>query len=215
MALRLILLCALSSLVCVAPAARLARTQEQPRAPTSQQTQQRGKDDPAAPAGWKRYSFRYGSGDAFSVVFPQAPEESVTDSDTPDGKLILYVLSSESQKGIYSAVCIEVRLKGGLKLTPELRRQLYETYWSNYVKGFAQVMEQHGDKAEIKPLEAKRVLIGGREGQEQDFTIGNLHGRYRAATGEAQVYVILAISTAGWPSAELESFTDSFKIQSP
>ncbi|MDQ3744162.1 MAG: hypothetical protein M3444_07255 [Acidobacteriota bacterium] len=51
MALRLILLCAFSSLVCVAPAARLARTQEQPRAPTSQQTQPRGEDDPGAPAG--------------------------------------------------------------------------------------------------------------------------------------------------------------------
>lgn len=215
MALRLILLCALSSLVCVAPAARRARTQEQPRAPTSQQTQQRGEDDPRAPAGWKRYRYRYGSGDAFSVVFPRLPEESTENPEMQGGKLVVHFLSAQSDRGLYFAACIEIHTDAGLKITPEARRLIYQDFWKNFSGGLVEGMERGGVKAEVTALDPKRILISGREGQEQEFLIKDMHGRYRAATGDTQVYIIVALSTAGWPSAELESFSDSFKIQSP
>jgi hypothetical protein len=218
MARRLILFCALSSLVCVAPASRLARAQEQPRAAASQQaqqTQQRGEDDPAAPAGWKRYSFRYGGGDTFSVVFPRAPEESTDTSERAGTKVVVHSLMSDTPNGVYFVGCVDIQMQAGMKLTPESSRVFYESFWRHFAEGMAKGLEEYGFKAEITPLGAKRILVGGREGQEQDFTVGKLHGRYRAATGDTQVYIILAVSLAGWPSAELESFSDSFKIRAP
>jgi protein involved in polysaccharide export with SLBB domain len=210
---RLLLLCALSNLVCAPAASNVARARSQQQ--QSQQSQPGGEDDPSAPAGWKRYRYRYGSGDTFSFVFPQAPQESTSSSDTPDGKVVVHFLQAQSAKGLYFAACIEVQTKAGLKITPEARRVIYERFWANFSDGMKSGMEQNGVKADVTPLDPKKISVSGREGQEQEFTVRDLHGRYRAATGESQVYVIVAISTAGWPSDELETFSDSFKILAP
>jgi protein involved in polysaccharide export with SLBB domain len=210
---RLILLCALSNFVCAPAASYVARAQAQQPASASQQ--QRGEDDPSAPSGWKRYRYHYGSGDTFTVVFPQEPEESTQTSDTPEGRVVVHFFQARSAKGLYFAACIEIQTKAGLKITPEARREIYENFWKNFSNGLKSGMEEKGVEAEVVPLDPKRITVSGREGQEQEFTVRDLHGRYRAATGESQVYVVVAISTSGWPSDEVESFSDSFKIVTP
>src|SRR5215212_8798304 len=49
----------------------------------------RAVEDASAPAGWKRYEFKYGGGDAMSVFFPKAPDESVEKSALPDGSSVV------------------------------------------------------------------------------------------------------------------------------
>ncbi|MDQ3744163.1 MAG: hypothetical protein M3444_07260 [Acidobacteriota bacterium] len=131
------------------------------------------------------------------------------------GKLVVHFLSAQSDRGLYFAACVEIHTDAGLKITPETRRLIYQNFWKNFSDGIVKGMEQGGVKAELTALDPKRILVSGREGQEQEFILKDMHGRYRAATGDTQIYVIVALSTSGWPSAELESFTDSFKIQSP
>lgn len=214
MKLRLVvMLCALCC-VCGASASAQKGTNTDPATPPTHVA--RAVEDAFAPAGWKRYEFKYGAGDTVSVVFPQTPDESDTKSDVPDkGTVVVHLLNAASASGSYFlAGYMEFFSAQVVKITPEVRDTIFEDFWKNFSSGMASGMAEKGVSAKITATERRKVTISGREGLEQDFTVGDLVGRYRAVAGEHNIYMVVAISPGAGALKDRDAFIESLKVAS-
>jgi hypothetical protein len=170
-------------------------------------------EDAAAPAGWKRYEFKYGEGDAMSVFFPKAPEESTEKSDVSDGSYtIVHMLNADTPVGVYFASYMELIAAGGIKITPAARDVIFNNFWKSFSSGMQQQMEKLGIQAKLTSSEPRKITAAGREAQEQDFNVGNVTGRYRAVLGERTVYMVVTLSFGEGASKERDIFLESLRI---
>lgn len=169
---------------------------------------------PAPPAGWKTYEFKYGNGEILSLILPHEP--NVETEKYNDGKgidMFSHVITTESDATVFVAGYIElVATDPNVKLTLEMRRELSSMFWSLLAEGMQDAMKARGIEAKLTASELKSVMVYGREGQEQDFHIGKMSGRYRAVIGERNVYVVMAFSAMNDNAIERDTVIQSFKI---
>jgi hypothetical protein len=215
MKLRLVvMLCALCC-VCGGVASAQSSKGEQPTPIVPVQTQHvaRVVEDASAPAGWKRYEVKYGSGDTVSFVFPQTPDESDSKADVPNsGTVVVHLLTAASTSGTYLAGYMEFFTTHEVKITPDVRDLIFDGFWKNFSTGMQTQMEKLGVSAKITANERRKITISGREGLEQDFTVGNMTGRYRAVAGDHNIYMIVAFTPGADSPKERDDFIESLKI---
>ncbi|MBC7911688.1 MAG: hypothetical protein H7Y30_14375 [Pyrinomonadaceae bacterium] len=171
-------------------------------------------DEPSIPAGWKRYQFSYGSGDILSLIFPQAPKEEVErDKSEPNIETVTHMLSADTGSSFYFAGYIELLAKDArIKFTPEERKTLFDQFWGAIAQGLKEGLAESGMTAKLTSSPPRKVMISGREGQEQSFWIDRWPGHYRAVIGEHHIYVIATISLSEIADKETAPFMASFKL---
>jgi len=169
---------------------------------------------PPTPAGWKTYEFKYGEGEVLSLVLPREPRIEVEKSNVEKGiDVVTHIISSESPSSVFVAGYIELVAKDqSIKITPEIRKELSKMFWGFLAQGMQEAMTEMGIEAKLTPSEMKTVMVYGREGQEQDFVIGKMPGRYRAVIGERHIYMVLSFSMSKEQLNERDAVIQSFKI---
>lgn len=172
----------------------------------------RAAEDADAPAGWKRYEYQYGGGDLLSVVFPRPPEEIVQKAAVgPEAFVVTHIMTAESPAGVYIAGYIELPA-GNARITPALKEAIFNKFWTFFAAGLQKGLGSLGLEAKLTALEPRKTVIGGREGQEQEFMVGKIPGRYRALVGERHIYMVIAMTFKNNSPDERTSFFESFKI---
>jgi hypothetical protein len=169
---------------------------------------------PPTPAGWKTYEFKYGEGEVLSLILPREPQIEVEKSNVDkDMDVITHIITSESPSSVFVAGYIELVAKNpSVKITPEIRKELSKLFWGFLAQGMQEGMKEMGIEAKLTPFEMKTIMVYGREGQEQDFLIGKMPGRYRAVIGERHIYMLLTFSTSNENLSERDVVVQSFKI---
>ncbi len=169
---------------------------------------------PPAPAGWKTYEFRYGDGEVLSLILPREPQIEVEKSNVEKGiDVVTHIITSESPTSVFVAGYIELVAKDpSIRITPEIRKELSKLFWGFLAQGMQEAMKEMGIEAKLTPYEMKTVMVYGREGQEQDFLLGKMPGRYRAVIGDRHVYMILSFSMSNENLSERDAVIQSFKI---
>jgi hypothetical protein len=170
-------------------------------------------EDANAPAGWKRYEFKYGGGDAMSVFFPRVPEESVEKSAGPGGSyVVVHMLSADTRAGVYLASYMELIAAGNIKITPAEREGIFNEFWAHFSEGLQGGLEKMGFQAKLTSSAPRKVTAAGREALEQDFNVGKVKGRYRTVLGERNVYMLIAFGFEEGASGERDAFLESWKL---
>lgn len=169
---------------------------------------------PPTPAGWKTYEFQYGAGEVLTLILPREPQIEVEKNNVDEGMdVITHIITSESPSSVFVAGYIELVAKNpSIKITPELRKELSKLFWGFLAQGMQEGMKEMGIEAKLTPYEMKNVLVYGREGQEQDFLIGKMPGRYRAVIGERHIYMLITFSISNENLNERDAVMHSFKI---
>ncbi len=170
-------------------------------------------EDERAPTGWKRYQFQYGGGDAFSIVLPKAPQESVESTPlAPTGAVTTHTFTSASEKSIYVASYIE-DLPVEVQRSPVAKQKFLESLWNGYTVAIGRAMKDKGlAELKVKLLARRNRVVSGRQAQEQDFTIGNTFGRGRAVLAGRYVYMVMTLSPDAELTSERASFLKLFEI---
>lgn len=163
------------------------------------------------PSGWKRYQYRYGSGETLAALFPSPPKEEVFKEPLTNGKeVITHVLMTNTEAGVYLACYIEV--PSDIKITPEAKKKILDDLWRNFAKGMQEGLQKRGIEAELTASEPRQIMVGGRQAQEQDFMIGKLPGHYRALVGSNHLYMVAIISLKDESASRSDAFIESFSV---
>lgn len=167
-----------------------------------------------AAAGWRSFEFKYGNGEVLSLVLPRVPKVEVETMNVEKGiEMVVHTITTDTDSTVFVVGYIELVAKDpNLRLTPEMRRELSRSFWGLLADGMREGLTTMGVDAKLTSSEMKSVTIYGREGQEQDFLIGKMPGRYRAVIGERHVYMAMALSVTNEHPDEREIVIQSFKI---
>lgn len=166
------------------------------------------------PLNWKTYEFRYGDGEVLSLLLPREPKIDVEKNSVEKGiDVVTHIITSEADETVYVAGYIEMMARdSNLKITPEIRKELSRQFWNFLADGIREGLAEIGFEAKLTAYEPKSVMVHGREGQEQEFLIGKMPGRYRAVIGERHVYMLMTVSMSDKDLREREAVMQSFKI---
>lgn len=165
-------------------------------------------------AGWKTYEFKYGKGKTLSLILPKEPKVETEQFNVEAGiDVISHIITADSDSTVFVAGYIElVATNPSVKLTLEMRRQLSSMFWKLLAEGMQEALTEKGLEAKLTASEQKSVMVSGHEGQEQDFLIGKMAGRYRAVIGERNIYVVMAFSALSDNAMERDAVIQSFRI---
>ncbi len=100
-------------------------------------------DDPSAPAGWKRYQFKFGDGDTLGLFLPGThPEESTERIESSPGVVVTeHLFLSTLDFSFYGACYLEIALPGNTRLPENFKSRFSETFNKAFVEGFKQTLD--------------------------------------------------------------------------
>lgn len=164
------------------------------------------------PPEWKRYQYKFGDGDTLVLFLPGQPEESVDNQTVAPGAVVkTHTAIADSPGGVYMAGYIELP-RGNAQMTPEVKRLIFENFWRYFAKGIQEGLEKTGLEAKLRAESPRQIRVSGREGQEQDFFVGKMAGRYRAVIDGLNIYMAVTIAMPGGALEERTAFFNSFEI---
>jgi hypothetical protein len=166
-------------------------------------------DEKTAPAGWKRYQF--GEPVLFSSLLPGQPGVQEARVSGSDGAEIVRSYYSTSGTAVYG-VTYATDLPGAVEAKTEEQRL---AAFKNFLYGFAEGVRKSRpeySKATFNILTEQTVKVGGINGYEKEFTLGDYHGRAQMAfQGKSKVTLICLWGKAN-PAGERDAFFSSFKF---
>jgi hypothetical protein len=172
-------------------------------------------EDKNAPSGWKRYQFAYAGGDTLSVLMPTAPQEFSAKGQVATDIVVTmmsHAFSANTKTTGYTAFYAEGLSVPAERMTAEQRSAFYEALWGGITKGVVRAYEQSGIQVVVRVLGKKKIMVGEREGIEQEFTVGPLKGKARMILAGQYAYGAFVIAGVGSSPADDAAFLNSFLI---
>lgn len=192
---------------------RSTTTQEQPTIITAPRVAEPPVSRGSLPPEWKQYRYKFGDGDTLSLILPGKPEEAAeSETVVPGAVVTTHTAIANNSNGVYMAGYIELPRGENAKITPEAKRLIFQQFWQYFAKGIQQGLEESGLEAKLTAQPARRVTISGRDGQEQDFSVGKMAGRYRAVIDGLTIYMAVSMTMPDGSVEERTAFFDSFEI---
>ncbi|MDX6696480.1 MAG: hypothetical protein QOF02_4083 [Blastocatellia bacterium] len=169
-------------------------------------------DDKSVPAGWKR--FQFGEPVLFSAILPSLPEEHAARVSGSDGAEIVrafYSLSGTALLGI----TYTTDLPGAVKAkTVEQQKAAFKNFIYGFAAGFAN-NSQGNEPAKFNITSERSVKVGGLDGYEKVFTLGDYNGLAQMVFKEKSSVILIFLTGAGNPAAERATFFSSFMFSQP
>ncbi len=201
------------TLVAFGPATGLCQTAG-PKAPSvpAVVTPAKVVPDTSAPPGWQRYQF--GDRPAFSAILPAVPE--ATAERAPNSTSITSIYTATNTGGIYVVGRVD-EISTDIDKAPEATREkFFKEFFAGFAEGFKEGLAKSNFNFQLQLLNPKKVMTAtGREGFQQDMTIGPFKGQAQLVFAGRSALCVVAIWNASAPPAELEAFFKSFKITVP
>ncbi|HKP45492.1 MAG TPA: hypothetical protein VJT50_02765 [Pyrinomonadaceae bacterium] len=159
--------------------------------------------------GWQRYQF--GIEPAFSVILPSAP----TTSDEPVAGMAsatLHMYASTTGTAVYVAARLE-QLGGNIEKRSDADRQtFFERFVDGFAKGFQESMKQQNLPYELKLLDAQKVTIAGRDGYQQELSVGEFRGRANLVFAGTGAFCLVSIWHPKTPTGDTDAFFNSLQL---
>jgi hypothetical protein len=168
-------------------------------------------DEKTAPAGWKRY--RFGEPVLFSALLPLKPDAHAARLSGSDGDEIVHAFYSLSGTSLYGVI-YAIDLPGTIEAKTDEQRQ---KAFKNFIYGFAAGFEKNsagGEPAKFNITVERGVKVGGLDGYEKVFTLGNYNGLAQMAFKDKSRVVLIVLTGPGNPAAGSAWFFSSFTFGS-
>ena len=164
--------------------------------------------DASAPAGWRRYQF--GEHPAFSVILPSEPQASAERLPTD---AINNMYSSENANGIYLTARLDGFAVDMGKASPARQEEFFKEFFGGFAQGFQETLAKNNVNYQLQMLNAKRITTAtGREGYQQEMTVGPLKGQAQLVFLGTSGFCVLAIWNEKTPAGETQAFFNSFRL---
>ncbi|MGB9178862.1 MAG: hypothetical protein WCB68_06385 [Pyrinomonadaceae bacterium] len=168
-------------------------------------------DELPVPAGWNKFA---PAGNAFSVLLPSKPEESVARTPVSAGiTLTTHAYTVTTDDGVYLVAVMSDLPLVAEKMTDAYKQSFYDGMWKGMAEGIREELEKNGLVIKLETGAQRSVVVGGLQGREQDFTVGSLGGRTQMALTGQRAYLTMAFWTNEEKTAvERAAFFNSFQI---
>lgn len=164
-----------------------------------------------APAGWKNFT---PAGNAFSVLLPSKPEETVARTPISSGiALTTHAYTVTTDNGVYLVAVMDDLPLVAEKMSDTYKQSFYDGMWKGMAEGIREELEKNGLTMKLEPGAQRNAVVGGIQGREQDFTVGPLGGRTQMALSGQRAYLTMAFWTDEQKTeSERTAFFNSFKV---
>ncbi len=170
-----------------------------------------GNAEAKAVKDWKRYHLGDG---LYSILLPGEPDEKIDEQTPVSGfsyKSYIYTVTVEKE---LFAVSHSLLPDAADKWSEGAVESFYNGIWEGIAGGFDTVFEKNGISWKTNLLEKRKLKVGGYDGREMSFSLGNLRGRVMMTLVGHRAFTAMTVGTEQKPEDQ-EKFFGSLTINAP